>query len=123
MSDTTLRLGVTPGKFNYIHGDSMQIDFDQLELIVQRAYVDKKNELSDVLRETDVFDRYDTARYHQHTRGAKVERLASQFATLADMVHQLQAFKMSKERRDNFTMYYHPDWARAHEEQGDEHNE
>ena len=124
MSNATLRLGgVTPGKFNYIHGDRMQIDFDQLELVVQRAYMDKRNEMAEVLRETDVFDTYETARYHQRTRGMKVERLASQFATLADMVHQLQAFKQSKDRRENFTMYYHPDWVEAQEEQGDEHNE
>ena len=110
-------------KFGYIDGTRMQIDFDQLELIVQRAYTDKLYQLRELLNETWATDTYETARYHQHTRGAKVERLASQFAGLADMVHQLQAFKMSKKRRDNFTMYYHPDRVEAQEKQGDEQNE
>ena len=110
-------------KFGYIDGSRMQIDFDQLELVVQRAYVDKLYQLRELLNETWPTDTYETARYHQHTRGAKVERLAGQFAGLADVVHQLQAFKESKKRRENFTMYYHPDYIEAQEKQGDEQNE
>jgi len=110
-------------KFGYIDGSRMQIDFDQLELIVQRAYTDKLYEMRQLLNDTWVTDTYEKQRYHQHTRGAKVEYLASHFAKLADMVHQLQAFKKSKDRRENFTMYYHPDWLEAQEKQGDEENE
>jgi HJR/Mrr/RecB family endonuclease len=93
-------------KGNYIDGNRMQMDYDELLLMAQIAHMDKKNELIELLSATWNTDTYQNSSYHQHTRGMRIACLAKEFERIASVLHHLQALGKSKKRQTNFSWYF-----------------
>lgn len=93
-------------KGNYIDGTRM-MDYDEMfREMVQVAYLDKKNQLQEILACSWPTDTYESDSYHQHTRGMKVAQLGKQFERIAVILHHLQALGKSKDRQANFTWWF-----------------
>ena len=88
----------------------MQIDYDELLLMVQVAYLDKKNQLQELVANSYPTDTYETEWYHQDTRGERVARLGKEFGRIANILYHLQALGKSKNRQTNFTWWFNEDW-------------
>lgn len=107
-------------KGNYIDGNGMQMDYDEVLLMVQVAYLDKKNEMINILGETHPLDEYGkpswvggACRYLQSTRGQKVAQLGREFERIANVLHHLQALgsglgdkEWATKRRANFSWWF-----------------
>lgn len=92
-------------KGNYIHGTRMQMDYDEVLKMVQRAYLDKKYKMQNLLEKSWPEDTYEKSRYHQHTRGRHIARLGREFERIAVILHHLQALGESKDRQVNFSWW------------------
>lgn len=93
-------------KGNYIDGNGMQMDYNELLLMVQTAHMNKRNELIELLGCTWFTDTYEDSYYHQHTRGMKIACLGTEFERIASVLHHLQALGKSKKRQTNFSWYF-----------------
>jgi len=101
-------------KGNYIDGTRMQMDYDELLLMVRRAYLDKRSQLQDLLTNSWPTDKYGdeslydhrVSRYHQHTRGQRVALLGKDFERIANILHHLQCLGESKDRQANFSWWF-----------------
>jgi len=93
-------------KGNYIDGNGMQMDYDELLEMVQVAYLDKKYELQRILEASWPTDTYESNRYHQSTRGREVAQLGIKFGRIAGILHHLQALGKSKDRQANFSWWF-----------------
>jgi hypothetical protein len=93
-------------KGNYIDGTRMQMDYDEMLKMVQVAYLDKKYEMERLLGRSWPTDTYESASYHQHTRGHNIPRLGKEFERIAVILHHLQALGESKKRQTNFSWYF-----------------
>lgn len=91
---------------NYIDGTRMQMDYDELLLMVRRAYLDKKFEMQNLLENSWCTDTYEKHRYHQHTRGKQIAYLGEEFERIANILHHLQALGESKDRQANFSWWF-----------------
>ena len=92
-------------KGNYIDGTGMQMDYDELLLMTQLAYIDKKNQLQEILACSWPTDTYESDSYHQHTRGRHIARLGRDIERIAVTLHHLQALGESKDRQANFSWW------------------
>ena len=93
-------------KGNYIDGNGLQIDFEMMLETIQKAHMDKRNELVELLGKTWVTDTYRKNRYHHHTRGERIAQLANDFARISLMLYHLQHLQHSKPKQDNFNWWF-----------------
>lgn len=93
-------------KGNFIDGNAMQMDYNELLLMVRTAHTNKKNELIELLHGTWATDTYKNSNYHQHTRGMKIACLGIEFERITSVLHHLQALGKSKKRQTNFSWYF-----------------
>ena len=99
---------------NYIDGTKMQMDYDELMKMVQVAYMDKKNQLQELIANSWPTDRYGEESlygfgvnwYQQHTRGQRIARLGRDFERIANVLHHLQRLGDNRDRQINFSWWY-----------------
>jgi len=93
-------------KGNYIDGTRMQMEYDELLMMTQLAYIDKKNQLQEILACSWPTDTYESDSYHQHTRGRLIAQLGRDLERIAVILHHLEALGNSKDRQANFTWWF-----------------